>query len=852
MNRPFPFADLARRLAQAACWTLLAASSLAAGESLPPTLPGPAQWSAHWIVGADAISGQNLMFLARRTFDLPAPAPAHAVAYITADTRYQLFVNGAFVARGPARSAAHHQSYDALDVTGFLRPGRNVLAVRFHHAGLTPSYHLVPRPGMLAQLEITAPGGTTMIIGTAADWKILRDPSWDSGSPRLNNWVDAYADIADLRLRLADWTTPDFDDSSWPAAASVVPGGVLAAGRIKPLPSTQWWPMPEADYLPHAITPPWVSLVPRELPPLLETTIAATRLVAQGGLPDPAARSAESARFTALPLLQLPPLGDAVAASFPLTAAAPAGQAACFVFDLGTAHNAFPRLEIDGPAGAIIDVLTAPYALNGVFDPTITNSLGADRVILSGRRESWEAYLFKPARYLALVVRGATGPVTLHAAGVTALAYPWTRRGSFSAPGNPWLERFWQAGAKTVEVITTDAYTDNYRERRQYPQTSYYAARGNHAAFGDTYLQRRYLLQVAEDQEPDGTLGAFAPVNDGRYMPFLDVQFFWLMSWRDYLLHSGDEATTRRLLTAARRILARLGELAGADGLIADPPYPYWIDHAHLDRRGAHFAVNALYALTLDDCAQTLDWLGEPGAPALRKTAAGLRATLRGKFWSTERALFADALVAGKLSARFSEHANALAVAAGIASPEQARAILPRLLAPDPALVPATSLFVYWTMAAFCREGRVDDALALLERRFAHQLAPGSNGTLWEEWHLDRTYRRGFREKNSRADAQGECGVFPLALTRWVAGVEPSAPGEITLHPPAVALPVVSTVFPSPQGDLHVTWTRTVGGHALATEVPTGLTVRLVGGQEPLPTGTSRREVAAQPPAFDQ
>jgi len=794
-------------------------------ELLPPHLAGPARWSAHWIVGADSIRGENLMFLARTTFELPAGAPDRAVLFITADTRYELFVNGTFLARGPARSAAHHQSFDALDVARLLRTGRNVLAVRFHHPGTTRSHHLEPRPGLLAQLEVTRAGAITR-IGTDATWKIVSDPSWDRGSPHLNAWVDAFADISDLRARPDGWTTIGFDDAAWPAAASIVPGGVLANGKIVPLPVPQWWPMPEADDPPRAITPPWISLVARDVPALAETTVFATRIAASGLLLDNTKWPPASARFTALPLLKLPALSSAsTEAVFPLVTSTPAGKAAFHLFDLGTVHSAYPHLELEGPAGTIIDVLTTPYVLNDVFNPSILNSFSADRIILSGRHESWDAFFFKPTRYLAVVVRGASAPVTLHVAGITATAYPWTRRGGFSAPGNPWLSRFWQAGAKTIEVITTDAYTDNYRERRQYPQTSYYAARGNYAAFGDTFLQRRYLVQNAEEQEPDGTLGGYAPIANGRYMPFLDVQFFWLMGWRDYLLYSGDEATTRRLLPAARRVLDRLAALAGPGGLIADPPYPYWIDHSHLDRRGANFTLNALYALTLDNCAQTLDWLGEPGAATLRQTADDLRARLHAEFWRAERGLFAEALVAGKLSTRFSEHANAIAVAARIASPEQTRAILPKLLKPDADLVPATSLFVYWTMAAFCQEGRVDDALALLEKRFAHQLAPDTNGTLWEEWYLDRTYRRGFREKNSRADAQGECGIFPEALTRWVAGLEPVSPGqrEFSLRRPATALRDIATVWPTPHGDLRVTWSA----NALTINVPAKTTVRL-------------------------
>ncbi len=810
-----------------------------------PSMPViPARWSAHWIVAPDAIAGKNLMFLGRRSFEL-SQLPERALISITADTRYQLFVNGAFVLRGPARSAAHHQSYDTIDIAGFLRAGKNVLAVRFHHTGVAQSYHEATRPGLLVQLEMIR-GSEVTTLGTDPRWKMERDPSWDSESPRINRWHDASVDIVDLRKHADNWTSTDFDDASWSAAASILPGRVRPSAGTGAIPGAQWWPAPQDDYVPRAITPPWAALVPRDLPLLVEAPMRASQLIFAGNLVDQAvAKSRDDTaayRFTSVPLLKLPPLEEsrndrsrienvesyAQGQSALEVRGGDNAQSTFLVFDLGSVYNSHPRLDIEGPAGALVDVLCAPFLLNHTLDPTVLNSFTADRVVLSGRRQQWEAFFFKPTRYLALVVRGATGPVRIHSAGVTSIAYPWTRRGGFTAPESPWMERFWQAGARTIEAITTDAYTDNYRERRQYPQTSYYAAQGNYAAFGDSFLQRRYLIQNADEQEPNGSLGAYAPISDGRFMPFLDAQFFWVMSWRDYLLYSGDTATARRLLPAAQRVMQRLAELAQPDGLIVDPPYPYWIDHSNLDRRGANFVINALYALTLDDYAQTLDWLGERGGAACRETASGIRTLLRTEFWDLQRGLFTDALVEGKRSTRFSEHANSIAVAARIATPEQTSAILPKLLKPDSDLVPVTSLFVYWTFYAFCESGRVDDGLAICESRFAHQLRAG-NGTLWEDWHLDRTNRRGVWEKTSRADAQGECGVFPMSLTRWVTGVEATAPGmrEVRVRRTSTSLKTMHSVLPSPLGELRVAWSSSDRGGELATDVPRGMVAKL-------------------------
>jgi alpha-L-rhamnosidase len=280
--------------------------------------------------------------------------------------------------------------------------------------------------------------------------------------------------------------------------------------------------------------------------------------------------------------------------------------------------------------------------------------------------------------------------------------------------------------------------------------------------------------------------------------------------------------------------------LADEDGLLCDPPVPYWIDHANLDRRGENFTVNALYALTLDHYADVLEWLGEPGHNICRNQAVSLRDKLRERFWDGQRGLFVDAVVDGKQSGRFSEHANGIALATGIADREQVSSIVAELLNPGEDLVQATSLFIYWTFVGLCRNGHVDEGLAMLEKKFQHQLH-GENGTLWEEWHLNSTFRRGFEQKTSRADAQGEPAVFPMALMEWCAGIEIASPGFKTLliRRQQHSLGTVRANLPTPLGEVAVTWEDRKGGCFLETRVPDGIDVLLDLKSMQIPNGAT-------------
>ena len=73
--------------------------------------------------------------LFRRAFALEKK-PARAVLYITADDYYKLYVNGTFVAQGPAPAYHFRYGYNVVDMTPYLHEGDNLLAVHTLYQGL--------------------------------------------------------------------------------------------------------------------------------------------------------------------------------------------------------------------------------------------------------------------------------------------------------------------------------------------------------------------------------------------------------------------------------------------------------------------------------------------------------------------------------------------------------------------------------------------------------------------------------------------------------------------------------------------------------------------------------------------
>ena len=78
---------------------------------------------------------RNRHILFRKAFEL-TEAPKTARIFITADDYYKLYINAQFVSQGPAPSYHFQYNYNTIDVTEYLQPGENLIAVHTLYQGL--------------------------------------------------------------------------------------------------------------------------------------------------------------------------------------------------------------------------------------------------------------------------------------------------------------------------------------------------------------------------------------------------------------------------------------------------------------------------------------------------------------------------------------------------------------------------------------------------------------------------------------------------------------------------------------------------------------------------------------------
>lgn len=82
-----------------------------------------AKWIYHPEV--DLHKKAALMFRKRVQMDQP---PKIARIFVSADSRYKLYVNGSYVGNGPLKGDPYRQFYETFDISQYLIPGENVIA----------------------------------------------------------------------------------------------------------------------------------------------------------------------------------------------------------------------------------------------------------------------------------------------------------------------------------------------------------------------------------------------------------------------------------------------------------------------------------------------------------------------------------------------------------------------------------------------------------------------------------------------------------------------------------------------------------------------------------------------------
>ncbi|UZR97700.1 family 78 glycoside hydrolase catalytic domain [Chondrinema litorale] len=156
--------------------------------------------------------GRQQVVFFRNSFNLENP-PKNAWISLFADSRYHLYINGTFVNFGPLRFELTEPVYDSLNITNYLKAGKNTIAVKALSNGVLTFQVPLSIGGFKAWGEVDT-GKNKIDLSTPGDWKMLPSKGFDEDALQLS-FACGPMEIYDSRKDPVEWNKTDFDDSKW-------------------------------------------------------------------------------------------------------------------------------------------------------------------------------------------------------------------------------------------------------------------------------------------------------------------------------------------------------------------------------------------------------------------------------------------------------------------------------------------------------------------------------------------------------------------------------------------------------------------------------------------------------------
>ncbi len=634
-------------------------------------------WTASWIRRAESGTAEPCRYTyARHEFDLVPGQIQRARAYVSGDQQYELFVNGVRAGKGQAYSYPDSMYFEALDVTGLLRPGAaNAVAILSNWQGPTKG-HPAGSPGVVAELVVHRADGHRERVVTDGSWRVAKG-AWLPGTQRdLEGDLVDYTETIDGPAQPVGWDLPGFDDTAWEPAVVV--------GRA---PTAPWTRM----------VPVRTRIVEEPVPAVSLTTLASGAVVADFGKV-----------YAAVPTVR---------------------------FRRGVAGR-----RVTMRAGFLLDQPVVGQPFEGVPGQVSTahGTQHTDMsygYVQRGGEEEFHPFDYLGFRYFQIDDPGedlASGDVVALA---RHTALPEQPPATFSS-SEATIDAEFQLGTHSALYTAQEQYIDTpTREKGSWLFDGFHESRSAMAAFGEQNLTRKSLEEFAQSQRrywPNGAVNKIYPTGLGALDINESTEAYVEWVWQ-YWMHTGDRSLVESVYPVVRNVSEYVARAVAPDtGLVTSLPstnvyYPTPVV-TRLNVLGVNvFRRTAALALVL----------GRPHREvAVQRRRQAALTTAVNRHLTRADGIYVDGLQTdGNQTPTASQTASACAAAYGVV-PSAALAAVGRHVAGMG--MQATPQNAGEVLRALALSGRTPDLVALLVDAtgdgWANILARGATFT-WEVWN---------------------------------------------------------------------------------------------------------------------
>jgi alpha-L-rhamnosidase len=716
-------------------------------------------WNANWIAAPNDPGNGYGVYYFRKNIDLAAK-PGRFVIHVSADNRYKLYVNGKLVSLGPARGDTYYWNYETVDLASYLVAGKNVIAALvYNEAENRPEAQITVRTAFIVQGETAA----EEVLNTNTTWKCTQDKGY---RPITGFFAASTGELVDMNQSVKGWTALGFDDRGWSRAANIFPG------HVKGLSDGFGW-----------------MLVPSSLPQMELT-------------------------YQRIPVLRQA-TGMDLPSGFPLTktpVTIPANTTVTFLLDQTYLTSAYINLNFSKGKDAGISMRYAEslYENRQKYGDRKGNRNDIDGKDFSGRKDSlisdggmgqsYTTLYWRSFRYILVTVRTQGEPLVVDDIYGVYTGYPFTFNAVLNTD-NTEIKKILEIGWRTARLCAMETYFDcPYYEQLQYIGDTRIQAMVSYYNSGDDRLARNAINLMDHSRIPEGATQSRWPTHSTQIISTFSLWYIGVL--HDYWMYRSDSSFIRDKLVGERAVLDFFSKYQGADGSLKGTPYWTFIDwvggkgwdfaQPPKDSDGNSAILDLQLLMAYEWAAELEASIGMPGYAALYHSKAGqLKKTIRAKYWNASRKLFADT----KEKDVYSQHANALAVLAGVVDKAEVRAVCTILLT-DSTLTQCTIYFKYYLHQALVKGGFGDDYLKWLDI-WRDNIKMGL--TTWAEVS---------DLPNSRSDCHAWGASPNIEFFRTVLGIDSYAPGfrKVKIEPHLGELVNVSGEVPHPNGKVVVAY----------------------------------------------
>lgn len=494
-----------------------------------------------------------------------------AVIHICAADFYRLYVNGQFVAFGPARAAKGYAREDLIDLSPYHCDDGNTIEIQVMHYRCG-SFVSPLQPGFLL-CEVEKDG--EVLLATGCDFDCWLNFTREQKVPRYSAQRH-FEEIWDLRktrkqVPFEAVTSPEIIDrkAPYPHYEDILQQTAACRGEL----------VFDAEITPHqylysfAISDRWGKF----------------------------SREEEVSHPFEWVQSHRQNLTDR---QINLPGVFRAGEYA--IFDLGQIETGF--IALNGAAQEDADVVIAFSEDCPAYEFAFTN-IRAHNVLEvtfpAGKQEhflSLEPYVF---RYAMVAVR--SGSLTLNSFGVKTYIADVT---SVQIPhiADKELRSVYQAAVRTYAHNAVDVYMDcPSRERAGWLCDSYFTAKTEYALFGETKVEDAFLenfrLFSGDERLPDGILPMTYPADindDDLYIP--QWPMWYILEVEDYINNRAHRADAELFRDSINKLLAFYAQYENSDGLLEKLPGWNFVEWSKANgwTQDVSYPTNFLYAQALE------------------------------------------------------------------------------------------------------------------------------------------------------------------------------------------------------------------------------------------------------------